>query len=427
MLQKIHQFFIKNPFLKDSGLIFAANIANSLLNYGLVFLVARLLVKAEFAQWVTIGAFIALLTSFFSGVSLFVVKRISSLEHKEKGLGVVYQRFIQFWFFKIVLIIFILSPIFTYLIKLVLLPEQPYWLIFASLNQVFFTFVLGLSQNFLMGILVIKEFAITSILGTVTRLIFTVIMILFGFGTFALPLGAVFSGIVIYFLAENYIKKIKQNSNFHIISEKDKPHFDLKQEFLGSQATAVFLFCLLAIFTLPNFFSDRFLNVSNKDIFATIYSFGQMIHFGPVAFLGALIPHSSRTKDKKIILQATGVTIVLTLVAILFLFLFGGLFLKVLNRQDYQQFLPLIWVYGIFVLGYNIMFVSTQVLIAQSSFKKMLNLILILILNILLLSIIGSNILNFDSNFEILNIFIFANAIFGLLSGFFMLWQVLKD
>lgn len=420
------QFLIKNPFLKDSSFVFVANISNALLNYGLVFLVARLLVKEQFSQWVTIGAFIALFTSFFAGINLFIIKRISSLEHKESGLGLVYQRFVQFWFFRIALIVFLLSPAFAYLIQITLLPNQPYWLIFTALNQIFFTFTIGLSQQFLMGVLAIRNFAVNSMLGTFTRLFSTVVMILLGFGTFALPLGTIVSGVVIYFSAEYYIKKITTNENFHHILPENQPKFNLKQEFIGSQATAFSLFCLFGFFTLPNFFSDRFLNDLDRDIFATIYSFGQMVHFGPVAFLSALVPHSSRTKNKKIIWQATGVTVALTIVGILFLVLFGRLFLIVLDREQYNPFLPLTWIYGFFILGYNILHVATKILIARSSFRKMLSLPILLSIHAFLLFLTGVGVLKILPNFSMLENFIWANAIFGILAGIFIFWQVLK-
>jgi len=286
---------------------------------------------------------------------------------------------------------------------------------------------MGLSQDFLMGVLAIRQFATNSILGTALRLIATVIMIFLGLGAFALPLGKIISSIVIYFLAENSIKKIKEGKNFNHVLAENEPKFNLKEEFIGSQATAFFLFCLLAFFTLPNFFSDRFLNDLDKDIFATIYSFGQMVHFGPVAFLSALVPHSSRTKGKKIILQATGVTTILTIGAILFLVIFGRFFLIVLDREKYVEFLSLTWIYGLFILGYNIIYVAIQTLIAKSDFKKMLSLPVLLFIHSVLLWLTGIGVLKVSPDFDILTNFIWINAIFGISAGIFMLWQAYRS
>ena len=422
---QLRLFLVKNPFLKDSSLVFIANISNSLLNYGLVLLVGHLLLKEEFVQWVIIGGLITLLASFSNGMVVHYVKRVSSLEHKQKGLSLKYREYIQKWLFKALLIIFLTSPLTTLLIQKLILPNQPYLLIFLAINQVFISFSGGLGQNFLLGILAVKEFAVGSLLSNVFRLITTVVLIFAGFGAFALPLGMLSSVIVIFLVSDYFIKKKFKNQKIPLILDENLPTFNIKQEIVGSQATALILFTLVAFFTLSNFFVDRFLEPTDKDIFAVIYSFGQMLHFGPVAFLSALIPHSAKSKGKKIILQATGVTILLTVGGILTLMLFGNVFLWLIGRSDYQEFLPLVWFYGFFILGYNVIYVATQFLIAKASFRKVLILPILMFFYIIIMTLIVNKIIVFK-NFEILDIFIYVNVLFGLVGGVLMLFQSLK-
>lgn len=446
MLNHLHTFklfLIKNPFLKDSSFIFVANIANSLLNYGLILMVGRLLLKEQLSQWVIIGSFITLLSSFSSGIKLFYVKRVSSLEHKQKGLGLAYRNFVFKWVLLLLFVIFITSPLTAYLVQRFGLPNQPYWLIFLALNQVFISFTGGLSQHFLMGILAIRQYATASIAGTLARLVATLVLIFLNFGAFALPLGMLFNVLLIFTLSTYFVNQKKKKGELKEVSESDKPVFNIKQELLGSQATALFLFFLMGFFTLSNFFADRFLSVTEKDVFAVIYSFGQMLHFGPVAFLTALIPYSSRTKDNKIILQATAVTGLLTLGGILTFVLFGNLFLWLIGRTQYAEFLPLVWVYGIFILGYNIVYLATKTLIAKSGFKKLLVLPILITLYAGLMWVVASgfviipnfyiflkNLLTSASkpveSFNDLQSLIVVNIFFGILAGITMFYQAVS-
>ena len=172
-----------------------------------------------------------------------------------------------------------------------------------------------------------------------------------------------------YALAVWYIRHIKQHvAHKNAGREKTPYQFRLRPHLLASVKSTAILFCLASFLNLAPILSERTLSVADKDLFAVLFNFGQIIHFGSTAFTQAIVVHAARSTGNKIYYFSIGLMTLLTsLIGSLFYF-FGDFMLGLFGKSQYVDSLDLILYYSLFIVFYNVVFISVQYLLSHSKY-----------------------------------------------------------
>jgi O-antigen/teichoic acid export membrane protein len=408
-------------FLKDSTILFAANILNAVFNYGLIIFVSNKLIPGNYSLWMALTGLIAILLTFSTGIMTEFNKTASKVAKKST-----YEAFEFYHYFlsKVVKVLtygLILVPIFAFVLGKTV-GNGDYLLLSLLVFNVYLQIILGLNNNFVMALLKIPQFIVLSIVVTVVKFGAAIAFVYLNFEVMALPLGLLVSEIIGLLVGVYFLRKIRLES----IKPKyyNAPNYKIFDHLLGMFKTVIFLFFLSLFINVGPIIAENFLDKGDKDILAVLFNFGQIIHFGAVAFLGGLIAHASRTESKKIFYSAFVIVTGLTFgIGFLFTF-FGGFMMKLFGRAQYLDQLPLILWYSVFILFYNIVFLCVQYLIIKNNYKPLLILPVAnigLILTLIFFSrasfLFGSNVQNF----------IGISIMFGFISALYLGLSVVFD
>jgi hypothetical protein len=187
---------------------------------------------------------------------------------------------------------------------------------------------------------------------------------------------------------------ITQNLNSQDVIPKSEITSSTQEDFKthliqGSRALFYFIFLGILI-NVDIILSRTFLTNEQNNQYGIISTFGQIAHFGPVSFSALVIPFSSGKDHKNIYKMSLIAVIGLSLLVTLIFVLFGNLILVSFDKAIYLPLLPLIIIYSIFILFYNICFISVNYLISRSNYKIIKQLLVITGLYILTFSTVAN-------------------------------------
>jgi O-antigen/teichoic acid export membrane protein len=416
MLQRTYNFIIKNDFLRSSAIVFTANLFVGVLNYLLNILASRNL-DDQFTLWVSFSSFYAIIGTFNSGF-FTEINKLFSLESKKSEHGAIslYQNLVLQLKKPMLYITVIL--VFVGIISLTVFDLKSTWIYILLLFSIIISWICGLNKYLLLGMMHNLSFATTTIFQGVLRIFATVLLFYFSFGIWALPIGMIISILSGWVLGEVYIKKII-NSHQATKNNKQTPH-PTKNIAISSIKSTIILFSLTSLFSIAPIISERFLPNDTALLFAVIITFGQIIHFGSTAFVQAIITHAINSTGLKIYYFSIGLMSIITILITGIFYIFGPFMLKLLDKSVYIDQMGLILVFAIFVLAYNIVFISCQYLISHSYYRILMSLPIWLFVFVL------SLIFSIKTNHELLS-FIQVQVIFmSILATFFVIY-ILKS
>lgn len=428
MFNRLLRFFLKNQqfntlyntirhnaFLKSSGIIFVVNIIAATLNYSIPIIVRNISEKDFFPSWIALNSTVAITMVVFTALQAEFTKKTSALANRSTASAIGYLQFMQRGLLKTFFYSIPFLPIFIYIIHIVN-PAESWILAITIVGNLFFQAYAVLHSSFLMGLLKLKDFSINLLLATLSRPIITTLLLLAGFGLYALPLGYIFFALVMLVHAILVITKIDLNKLEDSSLKAEDIGIDplsLRKEIWSTAKTILVFFVLSAFLNASAIISERVLENQDKDLFAVLFTFGQIMHFGAISFLGAFVAYSAKGRNLKLYLTSiTAVTLITLTVGVGF-WLFGPLLLLIMNSSEYFSQIPIILYFSIFIALYNIIFVSAQYLVSLNDYRTIAWLFLFLISQIWILFnpyLLGKN--SYD-----LFTFISINIIFSLIAS----------
>jgi O-antigen/teichoic acid export membrane protein len=411
-------------FLKDSSLLFVTNILNAVFNYSLVIFVSNRLLPGNYSLWTAITGLVAILLTLSAGIMTEFSKNASRIA---KDSTTEAFRFYDYFLSKVSKVLgygLVLIPVFAY-IMMWILGNSEFGLLCLVIFNVYLQIVLGLNNNFVMSLLKIKEFMILSFVVTVVKFIATIGLIYLRLEVFALPIGLLFSEIAGLALGVYFLGQIKSKRSTK--SVVDPINYKIFDHLVGMFKTVVYLFFLATFLNAAPIIAEKIFDkefLRDKDILAVLFNFGQIIHFGAIAFLSGLITHASRSDNKKIFYSAFAIVVSLSLGIGVIFTIFGSFMMRLFGRAQYIDQLPLILWYSVFILFYNVIFLCTQYLIIKNKYRPLIflpiaNIGLVLALVYLTKTsyLFGDNVKNF----------IAISIIFGAISSVYMVLSVVFD
>jgi O-antigen/teichoic acid export membrane protein len=368
MLAKIKKFSRKNSFLTNSSIVFLANITTGIFNYLIIIFASNFLLK-EYSLWTAMTSFMTILIAPMTGIITEFVKNTSVLHHKSNQDAFDYYQFVKQktkFIFTLALIFCVVSILFFW--------TNPDFVNFTIIGLIICYSLLNINANvnnhFLISTLSFIEYSIAIIVTTLARFLPTILFLVLGFGIFALPFGLLLSATINLFISHFMVRKFQQQNKLD--NNKKATNFNIKKQLKAASFNILITFSLMLYFNVGPIISQFFFAEKEKDLFAVIYNFGQIIHFGSIAFLSTLVAYTSRGKSQKIYLSSVFVITLITFSIGTLFYLFSSQLLQILNRSQYLDQVPIVIFYLVFVAFFNIIFVSIQYLIGQSQYKKLI-------------------------------------------------------
>jgi len=365
MIQKILNF-LKMDFIKSTSLVFIINNVANVLNYATLIIVIALL-KDDFGVWVSTNGFLALLSVPTSSLMAILVSKFSKLSENDPHdafrfynsfVGLLYKYKYQ------LLAIFIL----TLVVSIQTLKFENITIPFLLIISIFISLLTNINQNFLLGTLEIKKYSVGVLIGAVSKFILTISLIKLGVGLISLPLGLATSSLLTLFFAGYFIHKTFAKSD----ADRDYSENIENDILIGGKNTlkAMVYFAILSLFLNIDIVLSRSLlsqDLNNK--YALISTFGQIAHFGPISLTALIIPFASRKDHKNIFYISNAMIIISGLFVTASFYFFGAVILNSLNKVSDPYTVWLIFVYSVFIMMYNLVFININYLISRLDFK----------------------------------------------------------
>ncbi len=378
MITKTYNFIIKNEFLRSSAIVFASSLSVGVLNYILVIFASRALGQ-EYSTWTALSGIVAMLATFNSGLFTEINKTFAKFAKESPGKALSFYDYLMKKARTFLLFGIIGAPLLGLILKAITNTGTTPILAVLAVG-VFLGIYTGLNRFLLLGMLHNLKFGAVNLMTGLARFIPTLILFNLGIKIWALPIGLLTSQIFAYLLALYYIKKIKK----HEKPDSTKHKFKLKPYLTASLKSTAILFLLATSLNIAPVISESTLSESNKDLFAVLFNFGQIIHFGSVAFTQAIVVHAARSKTNNIYFFSIGLMALLTSSIAGIFYFFGDFMLGLFGRAQYTDQISLVLYYSIFIALYNVIFISVQYLLSHSRYK-----ILLISLPLLGISLIG--------------------------------------
>ena len=367
MFQKTYNFVLGNAFLRSSAIVFGSNLLVGVLNYALVIFAARAL-GVEYSVWTALTGLFAILTTFNTGLYTEVNKKFAAYAKQAPEKALEFYDFLMVRARQLLILGIALSPLLGVILwGVTRITDYPIYILIVW--SIFLGIFAGMNRFLLIGMLYNFKFGMVTLANGVARFGVTLALFEMGFRIWALPLGLIASQLMTYALAVWYIHHVKKHvAHKNAGREKTLYRFRLRPHLLASVKSTAILFCLASFLNLAPILSERLLSVTDKDLFAVLFNFGQIIHFGSTAFTQAIVVHASRSTGNKIYYFSIGLMTLLTsLIGSLFYF-FGDFMLGLFGKSQYVDSLDLILYYSLFIVFYNVVFISVQYLLSHSKY-----------------------------------------------------------
>lgn len=366
MIKKTYNFVLRNEFLRSSAIVFASSLSVGVLNYLLVIYASRALGE-DYSTWTALSGIVAILATFNTGLFTEINKTFASFSKESPTKALEFYDFLMLKARTFLFIGIIGAPLLGLILQIIFHTGTTPILAVLAVG-VFLGIYTGLNRFLLLGMLHNLKFGIVNLTTGLARFIPTVILFNMGIKIWALPIGLLTSQIIAYFVAVYYIHKIKKK----VSPSKTKHKFYLKPYLIASLKSTFILFLLATILNIAPVISESNLSNQSRDLFAVMFNFGQIIHFGSVAFTQAIVVHASRNKNNKIYFFSIMLMGVLTSLIAGIFFFFGDFMLGLFGRSGYIDKVSLILYYSVFIALYNIVFISVQYLLSHSKYKVLI-------------------------------------------------------
>ncbi len=382
-----------NSFLKSSGIVFIVNLIVATINYTVPIIVRNITDKDFFPKWIALNSTIAISLVIYVALQAEFTKKISA--HHTQNSDITAKNYLNFMKRGLLKIFLFSIPILPFIIWVVRFasPSDSWILATTIVANLFLQSYAVLHSSYLLGMLKIKDFSIGILLSTFSRPLATTAMLLVGLDLYALPLGYMIFALVLLshslWVIRRYDreKKLQEDKNFVCKNpSSDKTTvFDLTTEFISISKTVFVFFVLSAFLNVSAIIAERNLQNEDRDLFAVLFTFGQIIHFGSIAFLGAFVAYSAKGRNIKLYLTSVAAVSMIALAIGIGFWLFGPILLAIMNSTEYISQIYTILYFSIFVALYNIIFVSSQYLVSQNDYGTIFILVFFLIIQTVVL------------------------------------------
>jgi O-antigen/teichoic acid export membrane protein len=363
------------------------NMFANVINYIYQVVMGRSLGIAGYGELSSVFAIFYIVTIVPLSASPAMIKFISSAKNHNEA-AFVYERINKFIFKAAVaigIIVLVVSPFVATFLHIKLID------VLVISPVVFFSLITISNQSLLQGVLRFWGNVGPNIVSSSIKLIFGIILVIIGWHVFGAIVGVLFGAAVAYiyswYLARNFLRKIKAKGNFDF-------HKFLKY----SLPVLIFSFSFTSFFTMDLILVKHFFSDVNAGIYATLSILGKIIYFAAAPIAGVMFPlvagrHSRGEKYFQLLLTSLLVTVGVSLGIVVIYALFPSFIIQMFAKgNNLIPSVDLIWM-GLFVCFYTVSFFMVNFFLSIDEVKIVFLPLVFAILQIILLWFFHSTLL----------------------------------
>ncbi len=356
-------------FLRSNAIVFVSNLITSVGSYIIVVLASRIL-KTDYSAWIALSGAVNILATFTNGVQTSITKSISQNSknpHQVVNLIKFYDKSLS----KLFLFGVLVSPVIALMLNSFRI-DFDFLVVFLISLHFFSSPFFSYKQFVLLSVSKTLEYSVLNILSIFFRLGGSFLILILGLKLLALPIGLILSLVIVFYIStiflNNYLKKVLNTNDYEKEEENIVPiklNAEVKHLILNTFST---LGLILFLNIGPIVIQLSNLQNQSKDLLAILFSFGQIIHFGAISAVGTLIVSAAKSSNKNIYLWSVGIVGSISIfITSLFLF-FGKTIMEIFGRGQFSWAIWLVFLYALYILLYNIIFVTIQYQISRNRY-----------------------------------------------------------
>jgi O-antigen/teichoic acid export membrane protein len=269
----------------------------------------------------------------------------------------------------------------------------------------------------LQGLKRLKEVSLSGIIFALSKLLLSVILILFGYGVVAVMTAYILAQILtlLYLLrkTKNDFPNLRESIKFIRLNPPTQSQkLIIKKELVYGGAIIVLLFSITLLYSFDVVVARLFLSPENAGSYSGISAIARIVYFITASVAGVLIAtvklQDSYRKSRKILIKSLGIVIFIGGLVALTFALFPGLSVKILLGSSYAHVAYLLPIMGLLMLicSFNNLLVCFQ--IARRQYQTIVATLLGLIILIVLLIYMHRGFYDIIISYLVSNIVTFA-------------------
>lgn len=324
------------------------NMVVNAVNYAYHLIMGRVLGPVNYGVLASIFSILYLISVVPSSASVSIVKFISSA----KGDGEVYSIYSSLARFVFILagitslVFMIFSPVVAKFLRI-----DNYLIVAMVAFILFFSLITLVNQATSQGLLKFSGLVIPNLVSAVVKLGLGIVLVILGWSVFGAIFAVVVGAAISYLYSRWFIKKV--------LPDKNNKTFDLKPFFKYSIPVLVQAFAFTSLFTTDLILVKHFLPEFEAGIYAALSTLGKIIFFAVTPIVGTMFPIVAGRRSKgesyeKVFLISFAMTLVISVLVVIFYWLFPDIAIGVLYGKAYLSAKnELVWM-GIFILFYTL-------------------------------------------------------------------------
>ncbi|MCK5043533.1 oligosaccharide flippase family protein [Candidatus Pacearchaeota archaeon] len=308
--------------------------------------------------------------------------------------------------FKVAIGIFLLSIILAFFLSYFL--KINFWIILLTNVFIFFAFSSPIPKGVLQGRKKFGLLGINLIIEAGLKLIFAISLVTFGFKIFGAIGGAILgilSGLIFsFYFNKDVLKKEEEKVSFNGIYPKSIPYF-------------ITTFVILLTLSLDIILATRFFSPKLAGQYSALSMLGKMIFFGTAAISKAMFPLTSERHDNaknpfELFKKSFLIILSLCILAIGVYAFLPKFIIEILYGIQYVDMAPYLLYSGLALSFLSLSHIIFVYKLSINKLKKSYYLFIFLIIEIVLLYLFHSNILEYVLAFMVSNIIMFIGSLF---------------
>ena len=357
MKEKI-KALIKHPLFSGSVVLMVGSMVANVINYVYHLLMGRILGPSDYGVLASLFSIFYIIGIVPLSTSVAIAKFISSAKDNRE-LQETYQGIKDFIFklaFMLSLILAILTPFISKFLHISNVSS-----VFLLTPILFISLLTLVNQATSQGRINFFGFVVPSIVSSLAKLVFGLILVFLGFSVFGAMAGIVISALLAFMVSLRYVKDIK--------TRKNKTKFNMKPFVKFALPVLLQSLAFTSFFTIDLILVKHFLTAYQAGLYAALSTLGKIIYFAVSPISSAMFPIISKKKSlgekySNIFLISLIATLLISLVIVVIYFFLPNLAIGVLYGKDYLVVSKeLVWM-GIFMFFYTASFVIVNYMLS---------------------------------------------------------------
>lgn len=355
-----------DPFIRSSLLFSIVNLLSAGVAYVIIVFVSR---RGDelFNNWNALNGVLTIFLTFTAGFSLYYAKTLSRIakdhpEHtasylrgSEKYLHNLALRF--GWIILLVLLGLAAALKFLTWPQAIIIGVNIYLELWSILYRMYF-----------LGRLEYNKAMILTLVAAVARFVCIITFLSLSFGIDSLVIGSLLGSGLSILIGKLYTTNIDEVPT-------TQPEFTIPLDFLNSLKASGALIAASVLLQIGQVATQGLITTNDSVILGTVAilnTFTSILFYGASAFLSLFVVNATRSESRTIYHKTLGVVTAVTLLGIGAISIIWHPALTLLKKDAYQGLLPQFLLFSVFMIFYNLFFVSIQYLISQYKYRTIL-------------------------------------------------------